>query len=174
MSMTFEVLVRRYIENLAPGVRIDLGDMHHWAATRFRYSPKMIAFCCMSVCHEMEDYGYLVRADPDTSGYEPQDYSRTDKARPAKLTAAVQRRAEMKFRQFVMALPPRSQIEWFDMDFWVFVNFRAFDTSYSELTIVCMTASQSLEKEGWLAFLGFDSEGRGVPDYYYRTDKTES
>ena len=174
MSSTFEVLVRHYIENLAPGVRIDSGDMHHWAATRFQYSPKMIAFLCMSVCHEMEDYGYLVRADPEPSGYEPDDYSRTEKSRPPKLTAAVERRAETKFRQFVMALAPGSQIEWFDVDFWAFVNFRAFDTSYSELTIVCMTASQNLEKEGWLAFLRFDSDGRGVPDSYYRTDKTES
>jgi len=58
-----------------------------------------------------------------------------------KLTAATERRAETQFRQFVKALPPGAIVEWFDMDFWVFVNFRDFtDDGQEDLTVVCMTA----------------------------------
>jgi hypothetical protein len=91
-----------------------------------------------------------------------------------KLTAATERRAETQFRQFVKALPPGAIVEWFDMDFWVFVNFRDFtDDGQEDLSVVCMTAGEKLELEGWLAFLRprFPGHPRDCPDYYYRTDK---
>jgi hypothetical protein len=87
-----------------------------------------------------------------------------------KMTVA-ERRAEKKFRAWAMALPPGTNFEWFDMDFWVFVNFRDYtDDEHSGLTVVCMSTAQDLEVEGWLAYQAGCSRDNG--DYYYRTDKT--
>jgi hypothetical protein len=99
--------------------------------------------------------------------------------RARKLTAATERSAEKKFHAWVMALPPGSRVEWFDMDFWVFVNFRDFDDDAQEdLTVVCMGISERLEETGWLAFIypgpcpgAPEHHPRGCPDYYWRTDK---
>jgi hypothetical protein len=80
MSTTPEMFFRRYIENQAPGRRIDWGDMDRWAVTYFRSDREMVTVDCMAVCQAMEEEGWLVRAKPDTSGYPLDDYFRTDKA----------------------------------------------------------------------------------------------
>jgi hypothetical protein len=104
----------------------------------------------------------------------------------AYLTAVQERNLVAKFRRHLIALSPGSRVEWRDIDAWAKANYpisvwvvadRAMiplADYWDDLCIECMGISGKLEKEGWLAFLRFDSEGRGVPDYYYRTDKTES
>jgi hypothetical protein len=102
------------------------------------------------------------------------------------LTAVQERNLVAKFRQHLIALRPGSRVEWDDMDAWAKANFPVsvwviaddamipLEAYWEDLCIDCMVISGKLEKEGWLAFLRFDSEGRGVPDCYYRTNKTES
>jgi hypothetical protein len=102
--------------------------------------------------------------------------------RARKLTAATESRAEAQFRQFVMALPPGAIVEWSDMDWWAWVNFRDFtDDAQEDLTVICMSLSEKFELEGWLAFQrpgpcpgAPDYHPRGTPDYYFRTDKERS
>jgi hypothetical protein len=174
-----ENLFRSYIKNLRPGRRIHWDDMDRWAAANFPSDREMVTVGCMGICAEMANEGCLVRAELNKSRFHLDDYFRTENAvlRARKVTAAVERRVEMQFRQFVMALSPGAVIEWFDMDFWVYANFPDLDwDAQGDLNVVCMVVGGQLELEGWLAFKypGFKNkyETRGLADYYYRTDKT--
>jgi hypothetical protein len=116
------------------------------------------------------------------------------------LTAVQERKLVAKFRQHVIALPPGSRVEWREMDAWAKSNFpesvwviidnamipiedyeQRDDVPWSDLCIECMVVCEKLELEGYLAFQkpgpypgAPEHHPRGWPDYYYRTDKTES
>lgn len=116
------------------------------------------------------------------------------------LTTVQERKLVAKFRQHVIALAPGSRVEWREMDAWAKANFpvsvwvitdnamipiedyeQRDDVPWSDLCIECMGVCEKLELEGWLVFQkpgpypgAPEHHPRGCPDYYYRTDKTES
>jgi hypothetical protein len=82
------------------------------------------------------------------------------------LTAVQERNLVTKFRQHVIGLPPGSRVEWRDMDAWAEANFPVsvwmltnhamipLPGYWEDLCVGCMSISEKLEKEAWLAFSG--------------------
>ena len=99
----------------------------------------------------------------------------TKAPKPRKVTAACIRRVEEQFRAFVIALPQGATLEWFDMDLWVYANFREFwleDGEYEndrDPVVAVMTLAERLELAGWLAYRSPCTRDKG--DDYFRTDK---